>query len=47
MIFCFEMNEIQAEREDILEIDTTSKPLFIPNQASKCINYEKMSSIFF
>ena len=34
MIFCSKMNEIHAEREDILEIDTTSKPLFIANQAS-------------
>ena len=30
MIFCCKMNEIQAEREDIPEIDTILKPLFIP-----------------
>ena len=46
MIFWFKMNVIQAERADIIEIDTTSKHLFIPNQASKCISYEKTSSTF-
>ena len=35
MIFCCKMNEIQEEREDIPEIGTISKPLFISNKASK------------
>ena len=40
------MNEIQAEREDILEIDTISKPLFKPNQASQSLKYEKITRFF-
>ena len=46
MCFCYEMNEMQAEKKDTPEIDALSKPLLISNDASQSIKYEIMSSNF-